>query len=166
MVKKIIKIVLSILSFFLLCLLQIYVFDSTYILGTRLNGILICCIIIAMTKPLKFSMPINGLIGFASDILFGNGNLQYFLIFMIVTIILECLKLVYKQDSSLSIAVYSGAGILAFQVLTSIFNTIRTGEIVNVFSFVSFVLKTMMVNIILAYIMYNLIIKVRDKMER
>lgn len=166
MVKKIIKIVLSIVSFLLLCLLQIYVFNFTYVLGVRLNGLVICCVIIAMLKPFKISMFVNGLIGLISDMLFGNGNLQYLLVFMLLTIVLECLKLVYKQDSPLSVAVYSGAGIIAFEVLTSIFNIIRIGEVVNIFSFLFFILKTMIINIILAYIMYKLIIKVNEKLER
>lgn len=166
MLKSILKIVLNILSVITLFLLQLYVFNNMHILGARFNVIAVYIIIFAMINSLKTSMAISCIIGILTDIVLGNGKLQYMLIFMIIAIVLESLKLVYKQDSSMSVAVYSLAGIIVLEIMSAIFTLISKGIIINFFTFVFFVIKVLALNIPLAYLMYYITVKVSEKLER
>jgi len=166
MLKKELKIFLNVLSVIILFLLQLYVFNNMYIFGARFNVVAIYVIIFAMINQFKLSLPITFIIGILTDIILGNGKLQYMLIFMIVAIVLESLKLIYKQDSSMSVAVYGAAGILVMEIISAIFIAISGGIVINIFTFIVFVIKILALNIPLAYLMYYITIKVSGKLER
>lgn len=166
MLKNILKLVLNILTVIVLFVLQLYVFNNIYIFGARFNVVAVYIIIISMLCTLKVSLPINLVVGLLTDVVLNGGRLQYLLIFMIIAIVLESLKLLYKQDSSKSVAVYSAAGIIVLEIVSCVFSAIRTGITINIFSHMFFVLKALAINIPLAYVMYVIAIKINDKLER
>lgn len=166
MLKSILKISLIILSVIVLFLLQLYIFNNIYIFGARFNVIAIFCIIFAMLTSLRLSIPVSMIVGLLSDVLLGGGKLEYLLIFMIIAIVIESLKLLYKQDSSLSVAIYGAAGFIALEIISSIFTAINSGITINIFSYIFFVLKVLIINIPICYLMYYIAIKVNEKMER
>jgi len=166
MLKGILRMVLNVIIILILFLLQLYVFNNMYVFGARFNLVAMYVIIFSMINNLKLSLPVSFIIGILTDIILGNGKLQYMLIFMIIAIVLETLKLIYKQDNSMSVAVYSTAGILVLETISAIFTAISNGIVINIFSFIFFVIKVLVLNILLAYLMYYITIRLGEKLER
>ena len=166
MLKSVLRVVLNILSVIVLFLLQLYVFNNIYIFGARFNIIAVYIIIFAMINSLKLSLPVSLLIGLTTDIVLGNGKLQYMLIFMIVSVVLESLKLIYKQDSSMSILVYGAAGFIVLESISQMFWAISSGILLNVLVYIFHIIKILLLNIPVAYLMYYLVVKVNEKLER
>lgn len=166
MLRNIFRVVLNIFIVIVLFVLQLYVFNNVYIFGAHFNAIAVYCIIISMLNTFKVSLPTCFVIGIITDIVLGAGRLQYFLIFTIIAIVLESLKMIYKQNNSKSVAVYSAAGIIVLEIVTAIFSLVRTGVTINIFAYMFFVLKQLVLNIALSYGMYIIAIKINDKLER
>lgn len=166
MLKNILKIVLNAIVLVILFLLQFYVFNNIYIFGARFNVIVVYCITVAMLNSIKVSMPLTFLVGLMADIFLGNGKLQYLLVFMVIAIVLESLKLIYKQDSSMSVAIYTTAGIIVLEIATAIFSAISKGVFINIFTYAFFVIKALVLNIPLSYLMYYIAVNMNEKLEK
>ena len=166
MLKGILKICLNILTVIILFVLQLYVFNNIYIFGVRFDCIAVYCIVFGLFNTLKISIPVSFVIGFFTDVILGGGRLKYILIYMIVILVIEILKSIYRLDNSKSIIIYTAISFVVIQLLSVIFNYIDKGVAINIFAYLFYVIKVILINAPLAYAMFILTAKINQKLER
>lgn len=162
MVKKVFKAILKTIIIVVIYLLQCYVINNTMFFGV--NGDM-CLMLVVVTALMRKDMIVYitaAICGITSDILFSNIPCKYLVIYIIVAVILCALKKMYKQESKLSIIVFSMVAVLISEVLMYLFNLMFTGELTNVFALVIMMFKQCIINIFLSFVIY-LVFKIIDK---
>ena len=154
MVKRIFGIILKILIVVLVYLLQIYVINKITFFGVTGNLCLMAVILITLMNNSKMAYVAAVLCGIVSDVLFSPIPCKYLVIYVIVVSVLIGLKKMYKQDSKISIIIFSASGIVISEILMYIFNIFQKGEIVNIFMFLLVILKECIINICLTFVLY------------
>lgn len=163
MANKILRTVLKILIVVFAYLLQIYVVNNTTFFGVNGDLCLMTVVLITLMEKNHIAYITAVICGVLSDVLFSSVVCKYLVIYVIVVSVLIGLKKMYKQDSKLSIIVFSVAGIVVSEILMLLFNLVSTGEFINVFTFIlninvfTFIfniVKQCIINICLAFVMY------------
>ena len=72
---------------------------------------------------------------------------------VLVTIILG-LKKTYRQDSKLTVIIYSVCGTIIYEVLMWLFNMFKNAQFINIITVLSMILKICVVNIFITFVMY------------
>lgn len=154
MANKILRAVLKILIVFFAYLLQIYVVNNTTFFGVNGDLCLMAVVLITLMEKNHIAYITAVICGILSDVLFSTVVCKYLIIYVIVVSVLIGLKKMYKQDSKLSIIVFSIAGIITSEILMFLFNLMSTGEFVNIFTFFFNIFKQCIINICLAFVLY------------
>ena len=105
------------------------------------------------------------LAGVFTDLLLGHTLAKYLIIFTLLSIILESMKNVYKQDTPFSVAVYTTIGILVFEVLTLLINIFSAGLTIGIISILVGLIKSIILNILSAYVLFFILAKLNRGME-
>lgn len=166
MLKGILKICLNILTVIILFVLQLYVFNNLYIFGVRFDCIAVYCIVFGLFNTLKISIPVSFVTGFLADVILGGGRLKYILIYMVVMLVIEILKSIYRLDNSKSIIIYTAISFAVIQVLSVIFNYLDKEVVINIYVYLLYVIKVILVNVPLTYAMFVVSAKINQKLER
>lgn len=166
MLKNSINIILKVVLVIVIYLLQIYVFNNMGLFGVTGNLVLAFVIVTVMTNNMLNSCIIAGVCGAVSDILFCDTVAKYLVIYLLTAVILESLKRVYKQDTKSSVIVYVVLGVLVSEILIGIFNLFNTGVFINLFAYLKIVIKQIMIDICLAFLIYIIISKIDKGVER
>ena len=154
MIVKVFKILLKFVIFILVYLLQIYAINNVNFFGVNGDLCLMAVVITSLIDKNITAYFTAVLCGITSDLLFSPNVLKYVVIYVIVTAILIELKKIYKQDSKLSIIIFSITASVISEIIMAIFMIVTKLEFVNVFSYVFNVLKLCIINVFLAYIVY------------
>ena len=118
MLKKILNILLKIITICTLYILQLYVFNNTNFYGIKVNLPLVLLAIISIETDNKKMIYVYGcILGILSDLLFGNVPLKYLVINIFVVTILSSIKNTYKQDSKFSVIIFSVVGTIVFEIV-------------------------------------------------
>lgn len=166
MLKSVLRICLNVLTITILFILQLYVFNNLYIFGVRFDSIAVYCIIFGLFHTFKVSLPVAFVIGFITDMILGGGRLKYILIYMVAILVIEIFKSIYRLENSKSIIIYTAISFTTIQLLTVVFNYIDKGVAINIFTYLFYVIKLILINAPLAYIMFILSSKINQKLER
>lgn len=154
MIVKVFKVLLKFVIFILVYLLQIYAINNVNFFGVNGDLCLMAVVITSLIDKNITAYFTAVLCGITSDLLFSPNVLKYVVIYVIVTAILIELKKIYKQDSKLSIIIFSITASVISEIIMAIFMIVTKLEFVNVFSYVFNVLKLCIINVFLAYIVY------------
>lgn len=154
MVKNIFKTLLKILIIMIAYLLQIYVVNNTTFFGVKGDLCLMTVVLITLMEKNYTSYITAAICGIISDALFSTIACKYLIIYLIVVSVLVGLKKMYKQDSKLSIIVFSVAGVIISELLLSVFYLFSTGNFINIFTFIFNLFKQCIINICFAFIIF------------
>ncbi len=152
--KKFLKVILKTIIVILAYVVQIYVLNNITFFGVKADLCLVTVVIVVLTQSGYSQYVVAGICGIASDILFYDTVCKYLIIYIIVVSILDGLKKMYKQDSKLSIIIFTTVGVIASEILMLVFFIIENYELVNIIYFILNVLKQCVVNICLAFGIY------------
>ena len=111
-------------------------------------------------------MPVSFGIGLFTDVILSGGRLKYILIYMVVILVIELLKSICRLENSKSIIIYTATSFAVIQLLSVIFNYIDKGVTINIFVYLFYVIKVILINVPLAYAMFILSAKINQKLER
>ncbi len=165
MLKKILTYILNILILLIICVWQFKTFNNTELFGAKFNLVACFVIVTIMVNSFKRHVYLSMIAGIISDLLLGHTLAKYLVIFVLLSIILESMKNVYKQDTPFSVAVYTTIGILVFEVLTLLINIFTAGLTIGVIAILIALLKSVIVNILAAYILFFILAKINKGME-
>ena len=165
MLKKILTYILNILILLVICIWQFKTFNNTELFGTKINLVACFVIVTIMVNSFKRHVYLSMLAGILSDLLLGHTLAKYLVIFTLLSIILESMKNVYKQDTPFSVAVYTTIGVLVFEVLTLLINIFTAGLTIGIIAILIALLKAVIVNILAAYVLFFVMAKINKGME-
>ena len=165
MLKKILTYILNILILLVMCIWQFKTFNNTELFGTKINLVACFVIVTIMVNSFKRHVYLSMLAGIISDLLLGHTLAKYLVIFTLLSIILESMKNVYKQDTPFSVAVYTTIGILVFEVLTLLINIFSSGLTIGIIAVIIALLKAVIINILAAYVLFFVMAKINKGME-
>lgn len=154
MIKNIIKNIIKIVIFIFIYLLQIYVVNNNTLFGVKGDLCLMALVITVLIESNINSYVTAVICGLASDILFSPIILKHTVIYVIVCVVLIGIKKMYKQDSKMSIIIFSVLGTVISQIIFMLFSILGKGEFVNIFSYIFLILKESIVNVFLAFFVY------------
>ena len=106
MLKKVLTYILNIVFLLIVVVLQLKVFNNIHVFGTKINLVACYVIVTIMVNSFKRQVYLSMLAGILTDLVLGQTLAKYFVIFTLLSIILESMKNVYKQDTPFSVAVY------------------------------------------------------------
>ena len=165
MLKKVLTYILNIIFLVLICILQLQVFNNTELFGTKFNLVACFVIVTIMVNSFKRHVYLSMLAGVFTDLLLGHTLAKYLIIFTLLSIILESMKNVYKQDTPFSVAVYTTIGILVFEVLTLLINIFSAGLTIGIISILVGLIKSIILNRLYAYVLFFILAKLNRGME-
>ena len=165
MLKKVLTYILNILILLVICIWQFKTFNNTELFGTKINLVACFVIVTIMVNSFKRHVYLSMLAGILSDLLLGHALAKYLVIFTLLSIILESMKNVYKQDTPFSVAVYTTIGILVFEVLTLLINIFSAGLTIGIIAVIIALLKAVIINILAAYVLFFVMAKINKGME-
>ena len=165
MLKKVLTYILNILILLVICIWQFKTFNNTELFGTKINLVACFVIVTIMVNSFKRHVYLSMLAGILSDLLLGHTLAKYLVIFTLLSIILESMKNVYKQDTPFSVAVYTTIGILVFEVLTLLINIFSAGLTIGIIAVIIALLKAVIINILAAYVLFFVMAKINKGME-
>ncbi len=165
MLKKILTYILNILILLIICVWQFKTFNNTELFGTKINLVACFVIVTIMVNSFKRHVYLSMLAGILSDLLLGHTLAKYLVIFTLLSIILESMKNVYKQDTPFSVAVYTTIGVLVFEVLTLLINIFTAGLTIGIIAVIIALLKAVIINILAAYVLFFVMAKINKGME-
>lgn len=154
MAKKILKIVLEVIIVLIAYLLQFYIVNSTTLFGIKGDLCLMVIVVITLIHKNITAYTVAIMCGIMSDMLFFEIPLKHLVIYLLVVSVIIGMKKIYKQDSKMSIIVFSSIATLSVEILRYLFNVLSKGEFVNIFSFILMIIKEGILNIFFALIMY------------
>lgn len=153
------EIVVNIFIGLFVLLLQIYIFNKSPFFGIRINLVLIYIAIIAMFKDIKWSLTTSIIMGIVVDIIFKASLFKYLVIYTIITIIINLIISRYRKENKLATIYIIGLATIMFEIIEYIFYLLKTGTVVNIFSFVSYLIISVILNIMFGMIfilIYNI----------
>ncbi|MBR6689024.1 MAG: rod shape-determining protein MreD [Clostridia bacterium] len=165
MLKKVLTYILNILLLLLIIILQLNVFNNTELFGTKFNLVACFVIVTIMVNSFKRHVYLSMVAGVLTDIVLGHTLAKYFVIFTLLSIILESMKNVYKQDTPFSVAVYTTIGMGIFEVLTLLINIFSVGITVGIITVIFAIVKSILLNILSAYVLFFILAKINRGME-
>ena len=125
-----------------------------------------CYVIVTiMVNSFKRQVYLSMLAGILTDLVLGQTLAKYFVIFTLLSIILESMKNVYKQDTPFSVAVYTTIGIVIFEVLTLLINIFSEGLTIGIIACIFAVIESVLINILAAYVLFFAMAKINKGME-
>lgn len=156
MVKNTLKVLYKVIIVAMAYILQIYVINNNELFGVNGDLCLMAVAVITLLENNCVAYAVAGVCGIVSDILFSSIICKYVIIYLIVVSVLIGFKKMYKQDSKVSVIIFSAISVLVSEILNVIFNIIFNGNMVNIFAFVFMVIKECIINICLAFVVYLL----------
>ena len=162
MAKNILKTILKLIIFIVIYLMQIYIINSVTLFGVTGDLVLMAVVVTTLIHENSFAYITAGICGVLSDVLFYTYPCKNLIVYIIVVSVLIGLKKMYKQDSKRALIIFGVIGTVISQILEIVFNLMKNGVIVNIFSYVFLVLKASIINIFLAFIIY-LVFKICSK---
>ena len=163
MLKKVLTYILNIVFLLIVVVLQLKVF--IHVFGTKINLVACYVIVTIMVNSFKRQVYLSMLAGILTDLVLGQTLAKYFVIFTLLSIILESMKNVYKQDTPFSVAVYTTIGIVIFEVLTLLINIFSEGLTIGIIACIFAVIESVLINILAAYVLFFAMAKINKGME-
>ncbi len=165
MLKKILTYILNILLLLFVIILQLNVFNNTELFGTKFNLVACFVIVTIMVNSFKRHVYLSMIAGVLTDLVLGHTLAKYLVIFTLLSIILESMKNVYKQDTPFSVAVYTTIGMGIFEVLTLLINIFSVGITIGIMAILIVIIKAIVLNILAAYVLFFIQAKINKGME-
>ncbi len=165
MLKKVLTYILNIVFLLIVVVLQLKVFNNIHVFGTKINLVACYVIVTIMVNSFKRQVYLSMLAGILTDLVLGQTLAKYFVIFTLLSIILESMKNVYKQDTPFSVAVYTTIGIAIFEVLTLLINIFSEGLTIGIIACIFAVIESVLINILAAYVLFFAMAKINKGME-
>lgn len=154
MVKNIINVTLKVLVLIVVYVLQFYVFNINLFFGITANICLSYLMVITLLKDNKCIMIYALIMGIVTDIFLANTFFKYVLVYLVIVCIIIELKKIYRQGSKTSLIIYTLCGTLIYEIILLMFNIFAKGQFINIFTYISWVIKEGIINTALSFVLY------------
>lgn len=161
MEKKIFKLIQYFLFIIFVFAIQIYVINNLQFFGTTGNIIIIAVAIVALNDNIKSSVIFSVITGLISDILFTSSIGKYIVIYVILGVLINSVGKIYNKESRGVIIYTTILATIIFEILMAVGNIAINKQLVNIFSFCILLLKEILLNVGLAYVMQGVINKIK-----
>lgn len=165
MLKKILTIISIILFIILIFFIQLFIINERTLFGVKPNLILICVIVVSLWYGAYKGTFFSFMIGFFTDILFGNTIGMFTISYTITGAIAGLINDNYRKENKMSLVYIT-------LIFTSVFETIQYFEYLmithiytNIFYFLKQVIISSILNTVIAVIIYGIIYKIFEKFE-
>lgn len=163
--KKIVAIVLLILSFFIIYFLQSNFFTWFTIAGIQPNLFVIFILFVGLFAGKKLGLILGLILGFYIDIVIGRQIGITGIMLGIIGLIGEYLDKNFSKESRVTIMLMMAGCTIIFEVGCYIFSIITLGINLEIISFAKILLTEVMYNLIIVIIIYPIIMKMGQILE-
>lgn len=152
--KKALNILTIIILIFIIFIFQLFIFDNINLLGVKINLLLVFVIIISSWFGLIKGSIIGFVIGFIADIVFGSSTFMFAINYTIVGMLIGFLNINYTRDNKVSVIYITLLAVIVFEILQYIHYIFLTGRFSNIIYFLKQVIVSSILNILIVYIIY------------
>lgn len=156
MLKKILAVILLLLVVFIAYIVQLNILNTNLFFGVKPNLILILVVVVSLWYGI-YAGTIFGMInGLFLDLMFSSEVGKYLVIYTLVALIVGFFNQNFRKENKMSlvyVVIYSTA---IFEIGSCIFTLIGANVFPNIFTIIKVIFTASLLNIVLAYILYNL----------
>lgn len=165
MKKKILGKILVFMVFILVLLFQLLVVNNNYLFGVKPNLILIFLIVYSMFSNMYKTCLVSFLIGLLMDVVAGNGNSMFLVIYSFVGIIISIINQKYTKENKITIIALCTISVIGFEIIEGIMFAILNDIYPNVFVLFKQIIISIMLNLILSEIVYGIINSINETLD-
>lgn len=163
--KKVLAIILIIITFLIIYFLQANFFIWFNIAGIKPNLFVVLILLVGLFAGKKVGIPIAIFLGFFLDLVIGKSIGISIFMFIIIAFLGGYLDKNFSKDSRLTIMLMVAVSTAIYEIGSYIYNIINLSIYVEVVSFIKILIIEMVYNAILVIILYPLIQKTGYKLE-
>lgn len=156
--KKVYAVILLLLLIFLIYIVQIFVLNEIKLFGTIANLILVTIVMVALWYSLPVACVFSAILGIITDMVFYFSIGRCLVIYLVIAILINLMSKVYRKENNMVIMYVVTIGTIAFEILMAI-TSLGHGAFPGIFEFVLMIVKAIVLNIGLAYIVNKLFAK-------
>lgn len=156
--KKIYAIFLLLLLIFLIYIVQMFVLNEIKLFGTIANLILVTVVMVALWYSLPVACIFSAVLGSITDMIFYFSIGRCLVIYLVIAVLINLISKVYRKENNVVIMYVVAIGTITFEILMAI-TSLGFGVFPGVFDFILMIIKAIVLNIGLAYIVNKLFAK-------
>lgn len=158
--KKTLTIIYLLLFILIIFVFQMFVIDERELFGVKPNLILISVIVVSLWFGLYTGSIYSFIIGFITDILFGNTIGLFTISYTITGVLVGFFNYNYRKENKIALLYVTCIATAVFELIEYIIYFIVTKEYNSILYFIYQILITSILNIIIVYIVYSLLYKI------
>lgn len=163
--KKALNVLTTIVLIFIIFIFQLFVFDNINLLGVKINLLLVFVIIISSWFGIIKGSIIGFIVGFIADIVFGSSTFMFTINYTIVGMLIGFLNINYTRDNKISVIYITLLAVIVFEILQYIHYIFLTGGFSNIIYFLKQIIFSSILNILIVYVIYCVIHKLKMILE-
>lgn len=160
MSKKILAGIYLVFLIILIYLFQVLIINNNNLFGAKPNLILISCIVVSMWYGLYVGSFYSLIIGIITDIVFGNSNFLFTVSYAITGVLIGFFNYNYRKENKVSLVYITIFGTAIFEIVEYIAYLMITSRYSSIFYLIKQVAVSSILNIVIVYIIYSLVIKI------
>ncbi len=163
--KKALKTIYIFLIIFVIYLIQLFVINNNTLFGVKPNLILICVIVVSLWFGLYTGSIFSFFIGILTDILYGNTYGIFTICYCVTGVIIGFLNYNYRKENKLSLVYVTIIAVSIFEFIEYISYSIILATYSSFFLLLKQIILSSILNIIIVYIVYELILKITKSFD-
>lgn len=160
--RKIIASIYIILLVITIFALQIYLIDSRTLFGIKPNLILISVITVSLWYGLYVGSTYAVLVGIITDMLFGNTTGLFTISYGLTGVLIGFFNSNYRKENKASLIYVTMLGVCIFELSQYLNYIVLTSSLASIVHLIKQILISSLLNIIIAYILYNVLYKISE----
>lgn len=163
--KKILTFIYILFLILIIFIVQMFIIDNKTLFGVKPNLILISTIIVSLWYGLYAGTFYSFIIGFVTDLLFGNTFGMFTISYTIVGATIGFLNNTYRKENKISLIYLTIIATSLFEIISYIEYAIVYSVFSNVFYLLIQIFLSSLLNIVIVYIIYSLIYRVAESLD-
>ncbi len=165
MKKSIIEKILIFILFLIVLLFQIFVVNNSTLFGIKPNLILVFLIVYSLFTNFYKTCIVSLLTGILVDILFGNTNFMFTIIYMISGILLAFVNDKFTRENKITIITLVIVSVFCFEIVEFIEYAYLYNVYASVFTLLKQIIISILLNFILCQIVYSVINFINENLD-
>lgn len=137
-------------------LIQIFISNNFEIFGITPNLILVTIVIISMWNTLAINLTVAGVMGAFADLIFRFDIGKSLITYLVIALCISYISSRYRKESKAAIIYITAIATVIFTGFEFVYYIIDNAEIINIFVLLKQVIIEILLNIVVAYILYKL----------
>ena len=153
--KKIIDVIKIPIIIILTFIIQIFISNNFEIFGITPNLILVTVVIISMWNNLSVNLIVAGIMGLFADLIFNFDIGKSLVTYLVIALCISYISGRYRKESKAAIIYITAMATGIFVIFEFIYYIIDSTIIINVFVLLKQVIVEILLNIVVAYVLYK-----------